>query len=385
MKKVCVLTAARAEYGLLKNTIIHLKKYKDIKVHIAVTGMHLSVSYGETYKEIEEDGIEINKKIYAMPKDDTPKEISKSMGKTIAEFAGYFDKDRPDLLVVLGDRYETFAVCIAAMNEAIPIAHIHGGEITEGAVDDSIRHAITKLSYLHFTAAEEYRKRVIQLGEAPERVFCIGSPGVENIMKTVLFTKEDLEKELSISLSGSYALVTFHPATLEYGEGSRQVKQLIQAMKQHRELTYIITKSNADAGGAEINSIWEEAADINDNFFLYDSLGMKRYLSLMKNAAAVIGNSSSGIIEAPAFKVPTVNIGERQKGRLMAESILCCNASASEIDKKINEALSEKMLETLKTVKSLYGDGNVSEKISAVIYDYLINDKLQKKKIFYNC
>ena len=332
VKNIVVLTATRAEYGLLKNVILRLREECGFQVNVVVTGMHLDQAFGETYREIEKDGIPIAAKIPILSKEDGAVGMSETMAEALVRFGHFFAENRQDLLIVLGDRYETMAVCISAMNAQIPIAHIHGGEVTEGAIDDAIRHSITKMSFLHFTSTEVYRRRVIQLGEHPDRVFCVGALGIENIHSQKLLDKSELEESIQFKLGEKYCLVTFHPVTLEEGSGIEQVNELLQAMDEMEEYQYLITKANADAGGRAINEHLEEFAKARrERIYLTESLGMIRYLSAMKYCSMVIGNSSSGISEAPAMGIPTVNIGDRQKGRIQAVSIVNCDPDASAI------------------------------------------------------
>lgn len=354
---ICVVTATRAEYGLLRPVIKGMIKNNAFDVHVAVTGMHLSPEFGLTYKEIEADGIPIDKKIEILLSADTPSAVSKSMALAIAGFADYFSDRTFDMLLLLGDRYETLAVAIAAMNAGIPIAHMHGGEITEGAVDDAVRHAITKLSYLHFTSTEEYRRRVIQLGEDPARVFNVGATGVENILNVEKMPKDKLASDLDFDLSKPYAVVTFHPVTLENATAEQQVGELLKAIESFPDLNYIVTKANADKDGRVINACFENYAAEHDNVKVFSSLGMKRYLSALNYAAMVIGNSSSGIIEAPSFHIPTVNIGDRQRGRTRADSVIDCKAEFKDIVRAINIARSSEMQNNLKNIKNPYGGG----------------------------
>ena len=384
MKRICVLTATRAEYGLLKPVIVKLNAVPDLDVKIAVTGMHLSPEFGFTYKEIEKDNLIIDKKIEILLSSDSPASVSKSMGLAMIGFADYFDEIHPDMLLVLGDRYETLAVCCAAMNARIPIAHMYGGETTEGAVDESIRHAITKMSYLHFTSTEEYRKRVIQLGEDPDRVFTVGAVGIENIMNTRLMPPDELSEFLGMPLSEPYAVVTFHPVTLEDNTVEEQFSQLLKACDNHPQLRYIFTKANADANGRIINRMIDDYVRTHKNAVAFASLGTVRYLSALKYASLVIGNSSSGLIEAPSFHIPTVNIGDRQKGRLMAESVISCEPTADAITDAISKALSDEFRKKIQTVKNPYGEGNTSDKIVNTLLDYLLNKKINLKKKFYN-
>lgn len=385
MKKIIsVLTATRAEYGLLKPVITKLLKSEELDVRIVVTGMHLSAKYGFTYKEVEEDGFAIDEKIDILEDSTTEDAISKSMGTALIEFSDYFRKLKPDMLMVLGDRYETLAVCCAAMNARIPIAHLYGGETTEGAVDEAIRHAITKMSYLHFTSTLEYRKRVIQLGESPDRVYQVGALGIENILKTNLLSMGQLERSIQFKLDKPYGVVTFHPVTLENNTVKEQFHNLLCAMDKHDELKYIITKANADANGVIINEMIDQYVAGHDNVIAYPSLGMLRYLSALKYCSMVIGNSSSGIIEAPSFGIPTINIGDRQKGRIQSNSIINCRAETDSINEAIESALSSEFIKRAKNTVNPYGDGHTSNRIVNVIREYLLENKISLKKKFYD-
>lgn len=385
MKKISILTATRAEYGLLKPIIKKLKEVVDFDVSIVATGAHLSPEFGLTYKEIEQDGIKIDEKIEILLSADTPSSISKSMGLAMISFADYFSKINPDMLIVLGDRYETLGVCCAAMNQRIPIAHLYGGETTEGAVDESIRHAITKLSYLHFTSTEEYRRRVIQLGEHPKRVFCVGAIGIENILNEKLMSKRELESSINFKLDRPYAVITFHPVTLEDNNSAEQFKALLDAFKNYKDMKFIFSKANADANGRVINQLIDVFVAENDNAVAFDSLGMVRYLSALKYCSMVIGNSSSGLIEAPSFGVPTINIGDRQKGRLQANSVINCELTKSKIDEAIALALTKEFKEKASNTINPYGHGSTSVKIVDVLKEFLFNDKIELKKKFYDC
>jgi GDP/UDP-N,N'-diacetylbacillosamine 2-epimerase (hydrolysing) len=383
-KTISVLTASRAEYGLLKPIIAKLRDVLDFDVRIVVTGMHLSDAYGMTFKEIEQDGYPIDMKIDILQEADTSAAVSIAMSKAIIGFAQYFESRKPDLLLVLGDRYETLAVCIAAMNARIPIAHLYGGETTEGALDEAIRHAITKMSYLHFTSTELYRKHVIQMGESPDRVYQVGAIGIENIRNMKLLTREELSKSLGIILDRPYALVTFHPVTLDKDDGEAQMEELFGAFEWQKDLFYIFTKSNADAGGLTINRMIDEYVMKHKNACAFDSLGVLRYLSAMKYCEAVIGNSSSGLIEAPSFGVPTINIGDRQKGRLQSTSVINCNPTTEEIKKAITLARSGKYKESVSRTVNPYGDGETSNKVVEVLKEYVLGEKIQLKKKFYD-
>ncbi|HWT73647.1 MAG TPA: UDP-N-acetylglucosamine 2-epimerase [Mobilitalea sp.] len=382
-KTISVLTATRAEYGLLKPILQKLNKAEEFDLRIAVTGMHLSKEHGLTYRDVEQDFV-IDKKIDILTDSDTPRSISKSMGLAMAGFGEYFEELQPDLLLVLGDRYETLAVCTAAVNARIPIAHLYGGETTEGAVDECFRHAITKMSYLHFTSTEEYRRRVIQLGEAPERVFSVGAIGIENILQTELLSKVELEKSIGWKLESPFAVVTFHPVTLEDNKVQEQFNELLKAIDYHHELKYIFTKANADAYGSAINTMIDQFVQNNSNSIEVASLGTVRYLSALKYCSMVIGNSSSGLIEAPSFHIPTINIGDRQKGRLRADSVIDCEPMEHEILAAMEESSSDNFRTILREVINPYGDGKTSDKVVDIIKDYLQKDKINLKKKFYD-
>lgn len=341
MKTVCILTATRAEYGLLKPIIKRFLTEKDIKINIAVTGMHLSPEFGNTYIEIEKDAIPIDTKIDILMSGDSPVCTSKTMALALSGFADYFERSKPDMLLVLGDRYETLAVCCAAMNARIPIAHIAGGESTQGAIDDAIRHSITKMSYLHFTEAEPYTKRVIQLGENPARVFTAGYLGIENILKIPKMSLSELSSDLMMELKlKNYAVVTFHPVTLEANTVSMQIDEILSAVERYHDLKFIFTKSNSDTDGRIINRKIDDFCKTHANCKSFFSLGTRRYLSALQYAAFVLGNSSSGLTEAPALGIPSVNIGDRQKGRLIPQTVISCSPNRYAIGKAIKNALS---------------------------------------------
>lgn len=379
MKKAAVVTATRAEYGILRPLLFKLREEKDIQLQLVVTGTHLVPEYGDTQNEIIKDGMDIYKKIPILEEGDTPYHVSLTMANAITGFADYFKKEKPDVLIILGDRTEILGICCAAMNERIPVAHLHGGELTEGAVDDNVRHAVTKLSYLHFPATEEYRKRIIQMGEAPERVFNVGALGVENILSLPLLSYEEMCEQTGIPLNSRHVVVTFHPVTLEGGREREQVEQVIFAMKQKPEFFYLITKANADAGGGIVNTMFEKLEQELENVKLVASLGALKYLSAVKYSEFVLGNSSSGIIEAPALGVPTVNIGARQKGRLMADTVISCRTQGQEI-----AAAMEAAGKIGYKVSDIYGDGKTSDKIVKVLRSFLMDGGTDLKKKFYD-
>lgn len=380
MKKIAVVTATRAEYGILHPLIIRLLACEKWETQVVVTGTHLEPEFGDTYREIECDGVPIYRKIPIIEPGDDAYAVSRMMANALCGFGDYFKKEKPDFLIILGDRTEMLAIAAAAMNEQIPIAHLHGGELTQGAVDDCVRHALTKMSYLHFASAEEYRKRIIQMGEEPSRVFNVGALGVENILHEDLLSRQELKEAVDFPADREYAVVTFHPVTLEQETAEWQVRELLAAMKERENLFFLITKANSDAGGRRINELLEAETGQYSNMKLVASLGMKKYLSALKYARFVLGNSSSGIIEAPAFQVPTVNIGDRQQGRIMAESIVNCQPERSSILSAIDQAMTMKEF----CFENPYGDGHTSEKIVKILDKYLRSDHVDLKKKFYD-
>ena len=381
-RKICVITGTRAEYGLLYWLMKEIKEDKDLELQIIATGMHLSYEFGLTYKEIEKD-FKIDKKIEMLLSSDTPIGISKSMGLAQISFAEAYDELKPDIVVVLGDRYEIFSAASAAMIARIPIAHIHGGETTEGAFDEAIRHSITKMSHLHFTATKEYKKRVIQLGENPKRVFNVGGMGIENIKRLKLLSKEEFEKSIGFKLNKKNILVTFHPVTLEKSTSKEQFKELLDAIDELSETNIIFTKANSDTDGRIINQMIDDYVSKNSNKAIsFTSLGQLRYLSALQFVDAVVGNSSSGLIEAPTFKIGTINIGDRQKGRIKAKSVIDCKPKKEEIKKAFNKLYSKEFQNILKKVKNPYGDGMVSKKIVNILKSVELKDIL--KKSFYD-
>lgn len=383
-KTICIVTGTRAEYGLLRPVIYQVLATDSFVLKIVVTGMHLSKDFGYTYKEIEADGLSIDAKIDVLQNDDSTKAMSKAIGIGVIGFGKYFEKNRPDLVVVLGDRFESFAAATAAAVACIPIAHLHGGETTEGAIDEFFRHSISKMSYLHFTSTEQYRQRVINMGEAPSRVFNVGATGVENILTMSLMTKDDLARSIDYDLNSPYALVTFHPVTLEKDTATKQIEVLLSALDETNELNYIFTKANADTNGRAINKKIDAYCEKKGNGIAFTSMGVLRYLSAMKYCEMVIGNSSSGIIETPSFKKPTINIGDRQKGRICAKSVISCEPEKHSIINCIDKARSQQFLHEIANQANPYGGGKTSEKIVAVIKDFLDNDKVNLKKSFYD-
>lgn len=376
--KICVATGTRAEYGLLKPLIEKISANDDFILQLLVTGAHLSPEFGLTYREIEVDGYKIDAKVEMLLSSDTAEGITKSMGLGMIGYADALKQLSPDLLVILGDRYEMLAVASTALIFRIPIVHIHGGELTEGAYDDAIRHAITKMSHIHFTATEAYRKRVIQLGENPNTVFNVGAIGLDNIKKIPLLSKADFENAIGRKLAERNFLVTFHPATLEDRSAGEQFQQLLEVLSEMGNTLLIFTKPNSDRDGRVIIKMIDEFVTMNrDKAVAFTSLGQLRYLSAIQYMDAVVGNSSSGIIEVPAFNVPTVNIGDRQKGRIMGASILNCQPVKAQIRSAIKGALDfDKSIQRAHP----YGDGNTSDQILSILKSFNVVN--MKKKFF---
>jgi GDP/UDP-N,N'-diacetylbacillosamine 2-epimerase (hydrolysing) len=378
-KKVCVITGSRAEYGLLRWVMQGIKDNNHLELQIIVTGMHLSDRYGNTYREIESDGFSIDCKLDTLAEHDTPEGISKSIANGVSGFATAFKSLSPDLILVLGDRYETFAAVVAALVACIPVAHAHGGELTEGAIDDALRHAITKMSHMHFVAAEEYRDRVIQLGEIPESVYLVGGLGIDGIQKLRVLNREELENDMNIRFLAKNLLVTFHPVTLESGKSVTQLEELLLALDSLTDTCLIFTLPNADAENRILADMVSSFVAKHDNAYAFPSLGQLKYLSCMVQVDGIVGNSSSGIIEAPYLKKGTVNIGSRQDGRLMSESIINCRPLKHEIQNALERLYSEEFRRILDKSSSLYGQGGASKRIVEII-DQCPSSSLIKKK-----
>lgn len=385
MKRIGIMTGTRAEYGLLKSLMQEINKDNDLELYLIVSGMHLSPEFGMTDQEIEEDGFQINAKVEMLLSSDSPAGISKSIGLGVIGFADEFQRADLDMLILLGDRYEALSAAISAMVMRIPIAHLHGGELTEGAIDEGIRHSITKMSYLHFTSTEQYRNRVIQLGENPERVFYVGALGVENIKKINLMTKEELEKSIHFEIDENTVVVTYHPVTLENNTVGEQFLNLLKVLDRNPKIRMIFTKANADTNGRIVNELIDKyAAQNSERACAFMSLGQKRYLSALKYCRIVIGNSSSGIIEAPSFGKPIINIGDRQKGRICADSVINCGYTQKEIQQAMETALTEEFENKARNCRNPYEKENTAANIISVIKDYLLNDKIKLKKGFYD-
>ena len=382
-RKVCVVTGTRAEFGLLRWLMEAIKNHPELTLQVVATGMHLSPEYGSTYKEIEQAGFQIDAKVEMLLSADTNTAVTKSMGVGVIGFADIYEHLAPDILVVLGDRFEIFAATSAAMIAGIPIAHLHGGETTEGAFDEAIRHSITKLSHLHFVAADEYRRRVIQLGEHPDRVFNVGGMGIDAITQIKLMNREELEHSLDLTFRQKNLLITFHPVTLEGGDSSAaQMRELLAALAELEDSTLIFTMPNADTGNRELGTMVLEFAQGHPNAKVYTSLGQLRYFSCLAQVDGVIGNSSSGLLEAPAFNIGTINIGDRQKGRLKAKSVIDCEPNHASIHAALESLYSPKFQANLSTVFNPYGNGGASKAIVKELAEYPLRNI--RKKQFYN-
>jgi GDP/UDP-N,N'-diacetylbacillosamine 2-epimerase (hydrolysing) len=377
-RKICVVTGTRAEYGLLRRVMDGIRASSELELQVVATGMHLSPEFGLTYREIEQDGFVIDLKIETLLSSDTPAALAKSMGLGLIGFGDALQRLRPDLLLVLGDRFEIFSAAAAATVARIPIGHAHGGETTEGAFDEAMRHSITKMSHLHFVAAEEYRRRVIQLGEDPQRVFSVGGLGVDRIRKINLLGREALEAELGFKLGARNLLITFHPVTLENLTSAQQMHELLLALETIEDSHLIFTMPNADTGGRVVISMIEQFVATRPNARAYASLGDLRYLSCIHHVDGVVGNSSSGLTEVPSFGKGTVNIGDRQRGRLKAASVIDCAPDRGAIVAALNRLFSPAFRATLTTVHNPYGEGGASEKIVRLLKDYPMEFILKK-------
>lgn len=382
MKKIAVVTATRAEYGLLSPVIKELRREEneELRVELIVTGTHLSEQYGMTIKEIND---RVDNEVLVSVKSENEQDISNNQSEVLVKFSELFLREKYNAVLLLGDRYETLAIAIAAGNTRTPIFHLCGGDTTEGALDEWIRHSITKISYLHFVTNEDSRRRVIQLGEDPSRVFNYGSTSIDNILTVAYMDKDEALESIGLS-DCRYALCTYHPVTMDGGNVDVQIEEFLNAIRLVPDLQFIVTKSNADQGGARINELLDDAESQIENLHVFTSLGVKRYLSLMKYSEFVLGNSSSGIIETPAFHVPTVNIGDRQRGRLQSESIINCGTTKEEIVEAINTALSEEHRRICQRIISPYGDGHAAERIAKKTIEIVVNGDINLKKKFYD-
>jgi len=382
MRKICVITGTRAEFGLLKPLIALMAKDNELQLQLIATGMHLSPEFGYTINEITESGFVVDKKVECLLSSDTSVGISKTIALAISGFADALEALQPDLVVVLGDRTEILGAVIATAMANIPIVHLYGGETTEGAYDEAIRHSITKFSHLHFTSTEAYRKRVIQLGEQPEMVFNVGAIGLDAVKKLKLLNKEEFENSIGFKLKKRNVLITYHPVTLEKEAPIQTFENILQALDELSETGLIFTHANSDKNGRVINKMITEYVEIHrDKAVAFKSLGQLRYLSALQFVDFVIGNSSSGMTEVPAFCIPTVNIGDRQKGRINCESVINSTNSLEDIKKSITFALDKQFREIIQQQEMLYGNGTAAEKILKVIKEHTI---IPLKKSFYD-
>jgi GDP/UDP-N,N'-diacetylbacillosamine 2-epimerase (hydrolysing) len=377
-RKICVVTGTRADYGCLRWVMEGIKAADGLELQIIATGMHLSPEFGLTYREIEKDGFVIDRKVEMLLSSDTPTGISKSMGLGLMGFGETFEQLKPDLVLVLGDRFEIFAAASAAMVARLPLAHLHGGETTEGAIDEAIRHAITKMSHLHFVAAEDYRRRVVQLGEAPERVFLVGGLGIDNIQRLELLDRAALEAALDFKLGTKNLLVTFHPVTLEQSTAGAQMAELLAALDALQDTHLIFTMPNADTDGRILIGMIEQFVATRPHTRAYTSLGQLRYLSCIREVDGVVGNSSSGLAEVPSFRKGTVNIGDRQRGRLKAGSVIDCMPDRQSIASALRTLYSADFQAKLPQVTNPYGEGGASEKVVRVLQEYPLDQLLKK-------
>ena len=381
-RKICVVTGTRAEYGLLRWVMERIADDPDLTLQIIATGMHLSPEFGLTYRAIEQDGFRIDRKVEMLMSSDTATGIAKSMGLGMIGFADAFTQLQPDMIVVLGDRFEIFSAVSAALVARIPVAHLHGGEITEGAFDEALRHSITKMSHLHFVAAEEYRQRVIQLGEQPDRVFLVGGLGIDSIKRLRLLERQEFEESIDFKLGRKNLLITFHPVTLEAGTARVQMQELLAALSELQDMHLIFTMPNADTDGRELIGMAEEFVATHPHACAFTSLGQLRYLSAIAHVDGVVGNSSSGLAEVPSFKKGTVNIGDRQRGRLMAESVINCEPERESILYAINRLYAPDFNQRVQQVKNPYGEGGASERVFHAIKHYPLEECI--KKNFYD-
>lgn len=381
--KICVITGTRAEYGLLRWVMQGIKDDPTLTLQVIATGMHLSPEFGLTWRDIERDGFAIDHKVEMLTSSDTSVGIAKSMGLGMIGFADALHALKPDLVLVLGDRFEIFAAASAALVARIPIAHLHGGEATEGLIDEAIRHSITKMSHLHFVAAEEYRRRVIQMGEQPCKVHLVGGLGIDNIKRLALLQRSELEASLDFALGNKSLLVTFHPVTLETATAEDQMAELLAALAELKDTQLIFTLPNADTDGRALIAMVQQFVATHANARAFTSLGQLRYLSTVALVDGVVGNSSSGLAEVPSFRKGTVNIGDRQRGRLMADSVINCDPERASIGAALHTLYSNQFQASLATVRNPYGDGGASDKIVALIKAAELDGILKKR--FFDC
>lgn len=378
MKKICVVTGTRAEYGLLRLLMEGICQSRELELQLIATGMHLSPEFGMTAEAIQEDGFKIDRKVEMLLSSDTAVGVAKSMGLGMIGFADAFAELKPDIILILGDRYEIFSAAASAMIARIPIAHLHGGETTEGAFDEAIRHSITKMSHLHFVSADEHRRRVIQLGEQPEYVFDVGGLGIDNILSSELLSRNDLGSALDFKFAKRNLLITFHPVTLEQNTSAQQMDELLAVLAELKDTGFIFTMPNADTEGRVLFRQITAFCAQHSQARAYTSLGQLRYLSCIQYVDGVVGNSSSGLTEVPSFKKGTINIGDRQRGRLKAVSVIDCNPDRASISKSLERLYSAEFQKLLTTVENPYGKGGASERIAKILENTSINNLLKK-------
>jgi len=380
-RKICVITGTRAEYGLMRWVMQGIRDDSELTLQVIATGMHLSPEFGLTFREIEKDGFQIDRKVEMLTSSDTSVGIAKSMGLGLISFADALNELKPDLIVVLGDRFEIFAAVSAALVARIPVAHLHGGETTEGAFDEALRHSITKMAHLHFVAAQEYRQRVIQLGEQPDRVFLVGGLGIDNIKRLKLLDRAELEASLDFKLGHKNLLITFHPVTLENSTATEQMAELLEVLAGLADTQLIFTMPNADNDGRALIKMVQQFVAQHSNARAFPSLGQLRYLSCIAQVDGVVGNSSSGLAEVPSFKKGTVNIGDRQRGRLQAASVINCEPTLKGIQAALKKLYTEDFQANLSEVQNPYGEGGASEKVVQTI-KYCAIEGIAKKSFY---
>lgn len=381
MRTIGVVTVARSDYGLYLPLLREIQADPDLQLHIIVSGMHLSPEFGLTVETVGADGFEIGERVEMLLSSDTPEGIAKSMGLGTIGFAQAYARFRPDILVVLGDRFEMHAAALAALPFNIPVAHIHGGEITQGAIDDALRHSMTKLSHLHFVSTEEYARRVLQLGEEPWRITVSGAPSLDNLHSVDLLEMDELEAQYGLRVERPLLLVTFHPVTLEYEQTGWQTGELLAALDMSG-LPVVFTLPNADTGGRIIARMLREFVRTHPSAQIVDNLGTRGYFSLMALVAAMVGNSSSGIIEAPSFKLPVVNIGARQQGRVRAANVIDTGYERGAILKGIRKAVQPEFRESLCELVNPYGCGRASDKIVERLKNVVLDDRVIIKRFY---
>lgn len=384
-RRICVVTGSRAEYGLLRAVMQGLRDAGSVTLQVVVTGSHLSPAFGDTWREIEADGFDIDRRVDLQLGDDSAAGIGRSMGAGLTGFADAFAGLSPDLVVLLGDRYEILCAAAAALVARVPVAHLHGGEVTEGAFDDAIRHAVTKMAHLHFVAAEPYGRRVRQLGEPADRVFVVGGLGIDAIGRVPRLDRAVLERDLGIVFRGRNLLVTFHPATLDEATAADQIEELLAALAPLDDTTLIFTMPNADPGGLAVRRAIETFVAGHANAAAFASLGQQRYFSCLAQVDGVLGNSSSGLTEAPSFRVATINVGDRQLGRLRAESVIDCDADRGSIAQAIDRSYAPQFRRRLASVRNPYGDGGASDRIVRVLATHALAGLTRKRFVDLAC